>query len=345
VRRALRRTTRLDSGRRTLSNVRRVRYLAWMSTADADPGARDRVRGHMALVVVQFCFGLFPIFGKWAFLPGGFSALSVAAWRMVVGALILSVLAIAVHKKSFLPRLVDLPILLLGSLLGVTLNMGLYLEGLHRSTPTNAALMMGLIPVFTFAIAAIVKQEELRASRILGVVLALAGASMLFWAERPELAREHAFGNLLMAANALCYSGYFVVSRPLLRRYPPLVVIAWVFLLSVPAVPFLAHGETLVPADAPPIAWRALGFILVFPTVLAYLLNIFALSKLRASTTAIYVYVQPLITATASWIFFREELTPGMLWAAVLVFPGIWLVARRPKPASTALAHGNAPST
>lgn len=316
-----------------------------MSTVDAEFGARDRVRGHLALVVVQFCFGLFPIFGKWAFLPGGFSAMSVAAWRMVVGAVFLSLLAIAVHKREFVPKLADLPLLVLGSMLGVTLNMGLYLEGLHRSTPTNAALMMGLIPVFTFAIAAIVKQETLRASRVVGVVLALAGASMLFWAERPELAREHAFGNLLMAANALCYSGYFVLSRPLLRRYPPLVVIAWVFLLSVPAVPFLAHGETIVPSDAPAIAWRALVFILVFPTVLAYLLNIFALSRLRASTTAIYVYVQPLITATASWIVFHEELTPGMLWAAILVFPGIWLVARRPKPKAPVLAHGNAPSS
>jgi drug/metabolite transporter (DMT)-like permease len=217
----------------------------------------------------------------------------------------------------------------LASLLGVTLNMVLYLEGLARSTPTNAALMMGLIPVFTFAIAASVKQERVYPVRRIGVAIALVGASSRFWAERPDLVREHALGNILMAANALCYSGYFVVSRPLLKRYPPLVVIAWVFALSVPFVPMFTHGETFVPDTATAAHWRALAFILVFPTVVAYLFNIHALSILSASTTAIYIYVQPLITASASALILREELTPGMLISAVLVFVGIWLVVRQ----------------
>lgn len=297
--------------------------------SDADGRGHEPVwRGHAALVVVQFCFALFPIFGVLAFRPGGFSPLSVAAWRMVVGAAVLLAIAFAKHGRSALPKARDVPLLLAASMLGVTLNMVLYLEGLARSTPTNAALMMGLIPVFTFAIAASVKQESVSVTRMLGVAIALVGASSRFWAERPDLVREHAFGNLLMAANALCYSGYFVVSRPLLSRYPPLVVIAWVFALSVPFVPLFAHGETFVPETATATHWWSLAFILVFPTVIAYVLNIYALSVLSASTTAIYIYVQPLITATASAWILSEELTPAMLISAVLVFVGIWLVVK-----------------
>ncbi len=285
-------------------------------------------RGHMALVAVQFCFGLFPVFGKLAFQPGGFAPLAVAGWRMLFGAGVLLAIAFTLHGRRALPAVGDLPLLLVASLLGVTLNMVLYLEGLARSTPTNAALMMGLIPVFTFAIAASVKQESVSAVRMVGVAIALLGASSRFWAERPDLVREHALGNLLMAANAACYSGYFVVSRPLLKRYPPLVVIAWVFALSVPFVPFFAHGETFVPQTATAMHWRALAFILVFPTVVAYVFNIYALSQLSASTTAIYIYVQPLITASASALILHEELTPGMVVSAALVFVGIWLVVR-----------------
>jgi len=231
-----------------------------------------------------------------------------------------------VHGRGAIPKVRDLPLLFVASLLGVTLNMVLYLEGLARSTPTNAALMMGLIPVFTFAIAACARQESVSAARLLGVAIALLGASSRFWAERPDLVREHAFGNLLMAANALCYSGYFVISRPLLRRYPPLVVIAWVFALSVPFVPIFAHGENFFPETATAAHWRALAFILVFPTVIAYVLNVYALSMLSASTTAIYIYIQPLITASASALILAEELTPAMLISALLVFAGIWLV-------------------
>lgn len=315
---------------------------------DASPSAeRGRVQGHLALIVVQFCFGLFPVFGKWALEPGGFAPTALAAWRMVVGAIVLFSIALFAHGRRAIPALLDLPLLFVASILGVTANMVLYLEGLDRSTPTNAALMMGLIPVFTFVIAAFAKQETFARWRVAGIVIALFGASMRFWAEAPELVSAHAVGNLLMAANALCYSGYFVVSRPLLRRIPPLVVIAWVFLLSLPFVPFLAHGDVLVPDRASPRAWEGLVFTLVFPTVIAYLLNIVALSRLSASTTAIYIYVQPLITATASWIVHGEVVTTGMLVSALFVFPGIWLVARRPKPplAARGALHGNTSSS
>lgn len=298
---------------------------------------------HGALVVVQFCFGLFPVFGVLAFRPGGFSPLAVAAWRMAFGSVVLLGLAFALYKRRALPAPRDLGLLLVASLLGVTLNMVLYLEGLARSTPTNAALMMGLIPVFTFAIAAIVGQETFGKARVLGVLIALVGASSRFWAERPELAREHSVGNLLMAANAACYSGYFVLSRPLLARYPPLVVIAWVFALSLPFVPLFALHQDFAPATATFEHWRALAFILLFPTVIAYVLNIVALARLPASTTAIYVYVQPLITASASALILHEEITPSMLVSAVLVFAGIWLVARRPEKPALAATHGNTP--
>ena len=293
--------------------------------------ARRRFVGHAALVVVQVCFGLFPVFGVLAFRPGGVEPASVAAWRMLFGAAVLGAAAALMHGRAMLVGPRDMGLLLVGSLLGVTLNMVLFLEGLARSTPTNASLMMGLIPVATFVLAAAVGQERFSALRMLGVLVALVGASSRFWAERPELAHEHAFGNLLMAGNALCYSGFLVVTRPLLVRHPPMVVIGWNFLLSAPFVPFLARGVDLVPPAATTEHWWAMGLILVVSTLVAYVLNTVALARVRASTAATYIYLQPLITATASAFVLGEELTPSMLLAAVLVFGGIALVMHRPR--------------
>lgn len=284
--------------------------------------------GHSALVLVQVCFALFPVFGRVLFEGGAFSPFSIAVWRIAFGAASLLGIAFLLHGRRAIPRPRDLPILLVCSILGVTANMTLYLEGLSRSTATNAGLMMCLIPVFTFAIAAAVGQEVFQVSRALGVLVALAGAGLLVWAEEPDLAREHGLGNLLMAMNTLCYAFYLVVSRPLLARHPPIVLIAWVFVLAVPFAPFLARGTDLVP-DAPESAWWALAFILVFPTSLAYLLNAWALARLRASTTAMYIYAQPLITGLVSRIWLGERLSRGTIVSGACIFVGIWLVARR----------------
>jgi drug/metabolite transporter (DMT)-like permease len=275
--------------------------------------------GHLALVFVQVFFALFPIAGKFAFEDGAFTPSSIVAWRIGFGAASLLGVAVLIHGRGALPRARDLPMLALCSFLGVTANMELYLEGLARSTATNAGLMMCLIPVFTFAIAAAMKQEKFQATRAVGVAVALVGTSMLYWAEKPEIARLHGLGNLLMVCNTLCYAFYLVLSRPLLGRYPPLVLIAWVFVL--------AHGERMVP-DASPQAWWSMAFILVFPTSVAYLLNAFALARVRASTTAIYIYAQPLITGVASRILLKEEMTRGTAVSAACVFTGIWLVSR-----------------
>ncbi|HEV8114420.1 MAG TPA: DMT family transporter [Planctomycetota bacterium] len=287
-------------------------------------------RGHVALAVVQVLFALFPVFGKVAFDSGAFTPFTMTVWRIAFGSVSLLAVALLVHGRRAIPRLADVPVLFLCSFLGVTANMILYLEGLTRSTATNAGLMMCLIPVFTFVIASAVRQETFHATRALGVVVALAGAAALRWNDDPDLAGAHALGNLLMVMNTLSYSIYLVVSRPLLKRIPPLALIAWVFVLALPFVPFLVRGAPLVP-DAPARAWWALAFIVVFPTSVAYLLNAWALQRLRASTTAMYVYVQPLITGVVSRYWLGEKLTRGTLVAGSCIFAGIWLVARRPR--------------
>ncbi len=296
-----------------------------------DLEVRERRLAFAALVAVQVAFGLFPVFGKLAFRPGGFSPAAVGAWRMAFGALVLGVTAALLHGRAFFAAWRDLPRLLVASVLGVTANMLIYLEGLARSSANEASLVMCLIPVFTFGIAAAVGQERVRATRFMGVFVALLGASALFWAQDRKLAHDHLIGNLLMAGNALCYASYFVWSRPILRKHPPLVVIAWVFLLSLPAAAWIALRQPVVPPAASASTWWSLGFVLVFPTALAYLLNMYALARVPASTTAVFIYVQPIFTVLASASLLDEFPTGGLFVAAALVFVGIWLVTRRPR--------------
>ena len=287
--------------------------------------------GHAALAVVQVFFGLFPIFGVLAFTA--FSPLGVGSWRIAGGALILGALTLAAYGREAIPQRRDLPRFAVCGILGVALNQGLFLEGLARSTPMNAGLVMTLIPVFTFAIAASVGQERFSVLRAFGVLVALAGATLLLVGQAEGPIRGHGFGNLLMALNGLSYAAYLVISKKLVSRYRPLVVIAWVYVFALPYLPYFMAGETLVTGLGNTSAWLSLLYIILFPTVLAYLLNMFALERVRATTTAIYIYAQPLVAGTASWMIFGERLSTNMGIAAVCLFVGIWLVARRPPAA------------
>jgi drug/metabolite transporter (DMT)-like permease len=305
---------------------------AALSAPAADLRRPPALSGHLALLVVQLCFGLFPVFVKFALL--GLGPRAIAAWRIAVGTLVLGGLAALVARRAALPRRGDLPLFALCALLGVVANQVLALEGMSRSTAVNAGLIMTLIPVFTLGLAALFRQESLTRRRALGLPVAMSGALVLLMqgGATPELSRETALGNLLMAANCLSYAAYLLLSRRLLQRYSPLVVIAWVYGLSLWAVPWLLWGERLLPAAGPDQAraWQGLVLVLVFPTVLAYLLNTYALARVPASVTAIYIYLQPLIAAAGGMLFVGEHLPPAAILAALLLFTGIALVTWRP---------------
>ena len=305
-------------------------YRAGMPSArDASPDGSRRLAGHVALVAVQFCFGLFPIFGKWAFGEGGFEPQAVACWRIVVASVVLCLFALRRYGRASLPPREEIGPIALCSLLGVVMNQGLYLEGLKRSDAMHAGLLMCLIPVFTFVIAAAAGQERFDWTRALGVSVAFLGAAPFFVGRGLNLF-EHSLGSLLLAGNSLCYALYLVLSKTLTRRHSPWLVIAWVYAFSLPGALWFGLNTRLLPEDPTSTrAWGALASILVFATVLGYALNLFALSRVRASTTAVYIYVQPLLTACGAMLLLGESLTPRILLSGALLFSGIALVARR----------------
>jgi drug/metabolite transporter (DMT)-like permease len=59
------------------------------------------------------------------------------------------------------------------------------------------------------------------------------------------------------------------------------------------------------------------------------LLNAWALARVKPSTVAVYIYLQPLIGFLMAVVFLNEPLGPTFVLAAVLIFAGVFLVSYR----------------
>jgi drug/metabolite transporter (DMT)-like permease len=181
----------------------------------------------------------------------------------------------------------DLPALFGCAILGVAANQELFVQGLARSTATNATVLGSTIPVFTALVAIALGREPVHPRRLLGIAVAFTGVAVLVGADNMSLSSGHVIGSAMILLNSLCYGTYLVVVRPLAEKYDPLGLIAWLFMLGVPMVLPLGLVEfARTPAfHAGDIGYFA--FLIAVPTVCAYGLVQVALRRTESSLVAV----------------------------------------------------------
>lgn len=219
---------------------------------------------------------------------------------------------------------------------GMVINMLMFFKGLSLSTPINSSVIVTLTPIIVLILAALLINERVTLRKIVGIVLGLAGALalILFGKEESPNAPNIPLGNLFFMINAVSYGLYLVLVKPLTKKYHSFTLMKWLFLLGVIINLPIAYPEFSQ------VEWRSLPFeavwkftfVVVGTTFLTYLFNVYALKELSASTIGAFVYLQPLIAIVYAVGTGADSLTLVKVFAALLVFAGVYLVTRKPKP-------------
>jgi len=282
-------------------------------------------RVHVLLLLAQVCFASLPVVGRMAML-GHLPPAGIVLVRMSGAALAFVVLAWRRGVLRIERR--DIPAILGCAFLGVAANQELFIQGLARTTATNASVLGSTIPVFTALVAILLGREPARQRRLGGIAIAFAGAAVLVGADQLSLSRDHLVGSSMVLVNSACYGTYLVIVRPLADRYDPLGLLALLFLAGVPMVTPLGIAAW---ADAPPLELADLAylaFLVAVPTVAAYGLVQTALRHAEATLVAAYIYLQPVFATLGAMLLLHE--TPGLRLyiCGALVLAGVWLAAR-----------------
>jgi drug/metabolite transporter (DMT)-like permease len=280
---------------------------------------------HLALILVQVMFGTWPIFGK--IVLRSISSTALVGVRIVGATIVFALLHRKAREIFSLPRR-TLGSLILCSLLGVVINQLLFVKGLSYTTVINATLITTTIPVFTLAISIILGFDRATWRHVVGIALAAAGVTYLVDPFQATLSAQTTIGNILIVINSLSYGAYIPLSRDLVKRYGPLNVTSWLFLIAtVITFPVTLYSWSAVEVNQVPFnAWLALGYIILVPTVGAYFLNSWALTRVTPGIVAIYIYLQPLMAFGLAPLVLGERLNSRTIVACVLIFAGVAVV-------------------
>lgn len=243
-------------------------------------------------------------------------------------------------KKLVLSNNKEKIILLLSAIFGVVVNQLLFFEGLARTTPINAALIMTTTPLLVLIVSAVTGGEKFTFLKGVGVSLGLLGAAMLISSKTVSdstlpfaLAFDFNLGDLFILLNATSYAIYLVIAKPLLKKHSALSISKWMFTLALPFVlPFgFSDLGTTNFVEMPAEIYVGIGYIVLFTTFLAYLLNAWALRSVSSSVVGIYIYLQPVLATFIAVALDKDSLTiTTLIWAAC-IFLGVFLVSRTKK--------------
>jgi drug/metabolite transporter (DMT)-like permease len=226
----------------------------------------------------------------------------------------------------------DLPLFLLCGLTGVAINQLLFIKGLSMTYSTHGALLMLSTPIVITIVAFFFLKEMLSIGRIAGLLLGIGGAAVLILSkEKSGSGSNVLLGDLFIITNAISYSFYFVLVKPLILKYSPLQVITWVFTMgSVFIIPVGWQEFVTAPWDSfTTLNYTAIAFVVLGATFLAYLFNIYGLHHLNASATGAYIYLQPIFATVVAMIFLDEPFSWLKGISALMIFTGVFLVNRK----------------
>lgn len=283
---------------------------------------------HIALVLVQIMFGTWPIIGKIALRS--MSSTSLVCIRIFGAAIVFTLLRRKLGELRQLPRRV-LAWLVLSSLLGIALNQFIFVKGLSLTTAINATLLITTIPVFTLIVSIALGYDKASLRHFLGIALAAAGVVYLVDPWRADFTAHKTLGNLLLIASSFSYGAYIAVSRNLFRRYGALTVIAWIFqIAALIALPISIYTWSAAGVGAVSSALLlAVVYIILIPTVGAYYLNSWAITRVPPSVVAVYIYLQPLLAFGLAPLVLGESWNSRTVLACALIFAGVAVVTIR----------------
>jgi drug/metabolite transporter (DMT)-like permease len=224
--------------------------------------------------------------------------------------------------------------LFLCAVAGIAINQLLFIKGLSLTYPIHAALLLLITPILIVIIAAWILKERLGILKVTGLALGISGALVLVLAKDSTGDGDNVLlGDLFIIINAISYTVYFIMVKPLMVKYNAIVVLRWVFTIGLILVlPFGWVEFTEIPWERYAVVdFTSMGLIVITGTFLAYLFNLYGIKILGPSAAGFYIYTQPVFAALIAMFFLHEQLELYKILAALLIFSGVYLVKKQLK--------------
>ena len=290
----------------------------------------QRRTGHISLFLCNTIWGAAVPVSKFILAGGVISSTVLADIRILSGTLLFWLASLAVKsERSEKVEKKDYWKLLLAAFFSTALVQLFYMKGISLSSPTEAAVCMTTLPIWTVLMSALHLHEKVNARKVGGILLGLSG-TLLITLYGSSISSGGSFsGAACCLLSQISYAVYLVFFQDIIRKYSPITLMKWKYLFgALMLLPFSAQEVFRTHWTAlSPTVWLALVFIIIFSTFISYFLVPFGQKYLQPTTVAMYNYLQPVTASLLAVAAAQETFFLMKLLAMLLVFLGVWLAS------------------
>lgn len=288
---------------------------------------------HLGAFLTATAWGASFLCTKVLMVDGGFTPVEMYVYRFAMAYLLLLCFT---FKKILSDSWKDELQLMLcgicaGSLYFITENYAL-----QNTSTGNVSLLASVSPIFTAAIMALVFRTKVGAGIIIGSIVAFIGVACVIFSN-VESFEIRPTGDLLALAASLSWAIYSLAVKSLIPRYSSLFITRKLFFYGVlTAIPLLVAQDAplhigLLFDLAQPTYLLNLLFLVIFCSMLAYLVWNEVMKVLGPVATNNYLYLQPLVTMIAGYIVLGEKIYTLGYIGCFLIIGGL-IMADKLKP-------------
>ena len=261
----------------------------------------------------------------------GFTSIQVACLRLVTAGILFALILLIKDPKGFKISPKDIPLFLALGLVSILFFTCCYFTAIRLMTMSTAAILLYTSPIWVMILAVFFLKEKINTKKIIALVLAFAGCVLVsgFGGKVTPV------GILVGLGSGLGYGLYSIFGSFALKKYSPLTVTCYTFLIAGAGSVFVSDPADLITkissnGNKPAL----LGFVLltsVITAVIPFLLYTLGLNRTTAGRAAVLATVEPAAATVFGFFVMKETIGPVAVLGILLVFAAIMILSIKGK--------------
>jgi drug/metabolite transporter (DMT)-like permease len=222
------------------------------------------------------------------------------------------------------------PILVL-SFLNFLLSNGLSTWSVKYISAGLAAIMGSIFPLWLVIIGLFGSKSKISTQAIIGFVVGFSGVCVIFYEHLQDFFnRDFQFGIILSLIATWTWAFGTMYTKQQAANFNPYFSLGLQMVISGAVLfSFSNLSHQAIPLMAIPWqSWAAMGYLVIFGSVLSFIAYLYALQNLPAEQTSLYAYINPIVAVVLGWAIFAEKLTVFIAIGGAVTLFGVYLVNR-----------------